>query len=214
MTIVAVLLYPGFTALDAVGPYEVLARLPDTRVVFVGRQAGAVVADTGALTMVAERAMDELREPDVVVIPGGLQGSFAAAADAGYVDWVRTAHVTSTWTTSVCTGALMLGAAGILRGQTATTHWAAKDYLARYGATYVSERVVENDRVMTAAGVSAGIDMGLRLAAHLAGPALAGAVQLSIEYDPQPPYAAGSLGTASPQTVRLAVDLMRTETLP
>ncbi len=210
----AVLLYPGFTALDAVGPYEVLARLPDTRVVFVGRQAGAVVADTGALTMVAERAMDELREPDVVVIPGGLQGSFAAAADAGYVDWVRTAHVTSTWTTSVCTGALMLGAAGILRGQTATTHWAAKDYLARYGATYVSERVVENDRVMTAAGVSAGIDMGLRLAAHLAGPALAGAVQLSIEYDPQPPYAAGSLGTASPQTVRLAVDLMRTETLP
>lgn len=210
----AVLLYPGFTALDAVGPYEVLARLPDTRVVFIGRQAGPVVADTGALTMVAEQAMDEVPEPDVIVIPGGLQGSFAAAADAGYVEWAHTAHVTSTWTTSVCTGALMLGAAGILRGQTATTHWAAKDYLTRYGATYVPERVVENGRVITAAGVSAGIDMGLRLAAHLAGPAVAEAVQLAIEYDPQPPYPAGSLRTASPEAVQLAVDLMRAETLP
>ncbi|WP_203832336.1 DJ-1/PfpI family protein [Catellatospora citrea] len=214
MTIVAVLLYPGFTGLDAVGPYEVLARVPDTRVVFVGRQAGPVVADTGALTVLAEQAMDDLTAPDVLVIPGGLEGSFTAAADEGYVDWVRTAHVTSTWTASVCTGALMLGAAGILRGQSATTHWAAKDYLARYGATYVPERVVEHDRVITAAGVSAGIDMGLRLAAHLAGPAVAEAIQLAIEYDPQPPYAAGSLRTASPETVQLAVDLMRAETLP
>ncbi|MEV4415344.1 DJ-1/PfpI family protein [Catellatospora sp. NPDC049609] len=214
MTTVAILLYPGFTALDAVGPYDVLARLPDTHVTFIGKRPGPVVADTGMLTVYAEAALSDLPEPNVLVIPGGLTGSFAAAADPVYLDWTRTAHATSTWTTSVCTGALVLGAAGLLHGQTATTHWAAKDYLAHHGATYVPERVVEHDRVITSAGVSAGIDMALRLAAHLAGPELAAAVQLGLEYDPQPPFHEGSLRTASAATVRLAVDLMRSETLP
>ncbi len=214
MTTVAILLYPGFTALDAVGPYDVLARLPDTHVTFVAKEPGPVVADTGMLTMHAEAALADLPEPNVLVIPGGLVGAFHAAADAEYVDWTRTAHATSTWTTSVCTGALMLGAAGLLAGQTATTHWAAKDYLPHYGATYVPERFVEHGRIITAAGVSAGLDMALRLAAHLAGEELARAVQLGLEYDPQPPFHDGSLRTASPGTVRLAVDLFRSETLP
>ncbi|BCJ73426.1 hypothetical protein CS0771_29700 [Catellatospora sp. IY07-71] len=214
MTTVAILLYPGFTALDAVGPYDVLARLPDTHVTFVAKEPGPVVADTGLLTMHADTALADLPEPNVLVIPGGLVGAFEAAADPRYVDWTRTAHATSTWTTSVCTGALMLGAAGLLSGQTATTHWAAKDYLPHYGATYVPERFVEHGRIITAAGVSAGLDMALRLAAHLAGEELARAVQLALEYDPRPPFPGGSLRTASPDTIQLAVDLLRSETLP
>lgn len=214
MTTVAILIYPGFTALDAVGPYDVLARLPDTHVTFVAKRPGRVVADTGLLTMHADTALTDLPEPNVLVIPGGLVGAFEAAADPVYVGWTRTAHATSTWTASVGTGALLLGAAGLLSGQTATTHWAAKDYLSHYGATYVPERFVEHGRIITAAGVSAGLDMALRLAAYLAGEELARAVQLALEYDPHPPYPDGSLATASPETVRLAVDLLRSETLP
>ncbi|WP_129665194.1 DJ-1/PfpI family protein [Phytoactinopolyspora endophytica] len=209
MTQIAILIYPGFTALDAVGPYEVLSRLPNARVTFVARQPGLVHSDTGALVMRAEAAIDELPSPDVLVIPGGLLGSFAVAKDQKLVDWVRTAHQTAQWTTSVCTGALLLGAAGLLDGHSATTHWAARDRMARYEATYVPERLVRHGTVMTAAGVSAGIDMALVLAAELRGAPVAKAIQLLIEYAPQPPFTSGSLATSQPETVTLATGLLR-----
>ena len=119
-------------------------------------------------------------------------------------DWIRTAHQTTTWTTSVCTGALLLGAAGLLQGLRATTHWAAMDLLAGFGATTTSERVVEQGKIVTAAGVSSGIDMALTLAAKMAGEAEAQSIQLQIESDPQPPFDSGSLAKASPEVRRLA----------
>lgn len=209
MTRIAVLIYPGFTALDAVGPYEVLSRLPNAQVTFVAGQRGPVRADTGALTMHADAAIDDVASPDVLLIPGGLLGSIAAAKDQKLVDWVRNAHATAQWTTSVCTGALLLGAAGLLDGRTATTHWAARDRLARYGATYVPERLVRHGTLMTSAGVSAGIDMALELAAELRGVPVAEAIQLLIEYDPHPPFTTGSLATSPPETVALATRLLR-----
>ncbi|GHJ49186.1 glutamine amidotransferase [Catellatospora sp. TT07R-123] len=214
MTKIGVLLYPGFTALDAVGPYEVLSRLPDARVVFLAHRAGPVVADTGALTMTAEAGLADLTEPDIVVVPGGLHGTYAAADDPLLLDWLRNAHATSTWTTSVCTGALLLGAAGLLDGLDATTHWAAHDALAAYGATYVPRRVVRSGRVITAAGVSAGIDMALELAILVAGPEVAESIQLALEYDPRPPFTTGSPATASPEAITHATTLLRSETLP
>lgn len=209
MTHIAFLIYPGFTALDAVGPYEVLSRLPKTRVTFVARGPGPVRTDTGGLVLHAEAATDDVPTPDVLLVPGGLLASIAAAKDASLVDWVRSAHTTTQWTTSVCTGALMLGAAGLLDGQVATTHWAARDRLARYGATYVPERVVRRGKVITAAGVSAGIDMALELAAAIGGVSVAEALQLLIEYDPQPPFTTGSPAAASPDTLAHATRLLR-----
>ncbi|MDI1465947.1 DJ-1/PfpI family protein [Catellatospora sp. KI3] len=214
MTKIAVLLYPGFTALDAVGPYEVLSRLPDSRVVFLAHQAGPVVADTGSLTMTADLSLAELPEPDIVVVPGGLHGTFAADHDPVLLKWLRTAHATSTWTTSVSTGALLLGAAGLLDGQQATTHWAAHDALAGYGAAYLPRRVVRSGRLITAAGVSAGLDMALELAILVAGPEVAESIQLALEYDPRPPFPTGSPATASPEAITHATALLRSETLP
>jgi len=188
---IAILLYDRFTALDAIGPYEVLSRLPGARVAFVAEAAGPVATDTGVLTVLAERPYADVPAPDVVVVPGG-PGDVAARAGGGALEWLRTAHATSTWTTSVCTGSLILGAAGLLDGVDATTHWLAMDVLAGYGARPTAERVVERGRIVTAAGVSAGIDMGLTLAGRIAGDAVAQGIQLMIEYDPQPPYDAGS----------------------
>jgi putative intracellular protease/amidase len=210
---IAFLLYPGFTALDAVGPYEVLSRLPKTHVTFVASKPGPVRTDTGALLVHAEAGIAEIPAPDILLVPGGLSASIAAAKDAELIDWVRGAHATTEWSISVCTGALLLGAAGLLDGQPATTHWAARDRLTRYGATYVPERVVRSDRVVTAAGVSAGIDMALGLAADLCGTPMAEAIQLLMEYDPQPPFEAGSLATASSETVSHATRLLRTAAL-
>lgn len=186
-----ILLYDNFTALDCIGPYEVLSRIPGARLRFIAKKAGPVVADTKMLTVVAEAALKDVSSPDILLIPGG-PGDEGAVADTEIVEWVRRAHETTKWTTSVCTGSLVLGAAGILKGLDATTHWGSVERLESFGARYTEERVVTRGKVITAAGVSAGIDMGLRLVAMEMGDEFAQMMQLAIEYDPQPPFDCGS----------------------
>lgn len=188
---IAIVLYDRFTALDAVGPYETLGRLPDAETVFVAEETGPVRADTGDLALVADRTLAEVPAPGIVVVPGG-PGQTPQMANTALLDWLRAADATSTWTTSVCTGSLLLAAAGLLTGRRATSHWLALDHLAHYGARPTGERVVTDGKYVTAAGVSAGIDMGLTLLGRIAGDDHARAVQLLTEYDPQPPYDAGS----------------------
>jgi transcriptional regulator GlxA family with amidase domain len=200
---IAIPIYDRLTALDAVGPYEVLSRLPGATVHFVAAEARPYRTENGMLALNADRRLDELADPEVIVVPGGF-GSRALMADAEMLDWLRAAHETSIWTTSVCTGALLLAAAGILDGLEATTHWLVLDVLAAHGAIPVGDqRVVEQGKVMTAAGVSAGIDMALTLAARIAGEEIAQAIQLGIEYDPQPPFEGGSTQKAPPEIVEL-----------
>ncbi|MFI6987008.1 DJ-1/PfpI family protein [Nonomuraea wenchangensis] len=192
---VAIPLYPRFTALDAVGPYTVLAFAPGWRVTFVAAEPGPVTDDRGALSLAATASYDDVPDPDVIVVPGG-PGTFDALADEVLLGWIRRAHERTSWTTSVCSGSLLLGAAGLLDGLRATTHWAALELLRQYGAEPVSERTVVQGKVVTAAGVSAGIDMALTLLARARDEETAQAVQLAIEYDPQPPFDAGSPRTA------------------
>ncbi|MEA2450250.1 MAG: hypothetical protein QOG63_2182 [Thermoleophilaceae bacterium] len=203
---IAIPLFDRFTALDAVGPYEVLSRLPGARVEFVAADTGVVHTDTRMLPLLIEQSLDDVPSPDVVVIPGGI-GSRAAMHDQRLLDWVRSAHATSTFTTSVCTGSLILTAAGVLDGLEATTHWASMDRLERP----VHQRVVERGKVITAAGVSAGIDMALTLAARIAGDDVAQAIQLSIEYDPEPPFDSGSPAKAPAHVMALALAGARAE---
>ena len=192
---IAILLYGRLTALDAIGPYEVLSRLPGASVTFVAHEPGPVHTDNGMLTILAERSLDDAGRPEIVLVPGG-PGEVAARAGGPALEWLRAVHETSTWTTSVCTGSLVLAAAGLLDGRRATSHWLALQTLREMGAEPVSERVVFDGKIVTAAGVSAGIDMALTLAARVAGDAVAQAIQLGIEYDPQPPLDAGSPGKA------------------
>lgn len=186
---IAVLLYDDMTALDAIGPYEVIGRLPGAELAFVAAEPGTKRTDQG-LGLVADRALSDVASPDIIVVPGGDERG--PSGDERVLEWLRAVHETTTWTTSVCTGSLVLGAAGILKGIRATTHWAVLERLAEFGAEPVSERVVEDGKIVTAAGVSAGIDMGLTLAARVAGDDFAQGIQLGIEYDPQPPFDSGS----------------------
>lgn len=188
---IAILLYDKFTALDAIGPYEVLSRLPGASVTFVAAETGPVRTDNGMLTLLVEHSLEDVTQPEIVLVPGG-PGEVAARAGGAALEWLRAVDRTSTWTTSVCTGSLVLAAAGLLDGRRATTHWLAFDELRRLGAEPVDERVVFDGKLVTAAGVSAGIDMALALAARIAGDQIAQAIQLGIEYDPQPPFDAGS----------------------
>ncbi|HWF71963.1 MAG TPA: DJ-1/PfpI family protein [Solirubrobacteraceae bacterium] len=190
---IAIPIFDRFTALDAVGPYEVLSRLPNAAVHFIAAEPGPKRTETGMLALTADLALDELTDPDIVVVPGGY-GTRALAEDEDMLAWLRRAHETSMWTTSVCTGSILLAAAGLLDGLEATTHWLVLDALAKYGAKPVSRRVVAHleARIITAAGVSAGIDMAIGLAARIAGDELAQGIQLGIEYDPDPPFHGGS----------------------
>ncbi|MFF8731351.1 DJ-1/PfpI family protein [Streptomyces sp. NPDC015171] len=188
---IAIVLYDRFTALDAVGPYETLGRLPDSETVFVAERTGPVRADTGNLALVADRTLADVPAPDILVVPGG-PGQRPQMENPVLLDWLRAADATSTWTTSVCTGSLLLAAAGLLRGRRATSHWLALDQLPGHGAEPTGERVVVDGKYVTAAGVSSGIDMGLTLLGAIAGDEQAQLVQLLTEYDPQPPYDAGS----------------------
>jgi putative intracellular protease/amidase len=198
---IAIPLYDRFTALDAVGPYEVLSRLPGATVHFLAADGpGPKTTETGMLTILAERPLSDLPHPEVIVVPGGY-GTRKLMEDETTLDWIREAHATSQWTTSVCTGALLLGAAGILDGLRATTHWLELETLAELGAEPSEERVVEQGKIFTAAGVSSGIDMALVLTAKIAGDEFAQAIQLLIEYDPQPPFDAGSTSKAPPEIV-------------
>jgi transcriptional regulator GlxA family with amidase domain len=192
---IAIVLYDRFTTLDAVGPYEVLSRLPGATVIFAAQQRGPVTADTGMLSLVAEAAITELQSPDMVLVPGG-PGQEQQMDDGALHEWLRQVDAHTSWTTSVCTGSLILAAAGLLTGRAATSHWLAVDRLADFGASPVKRRVVIDGKYITAAGVSAGIDMGLELAGRIGGRQTAEAIQLMIEYDPRPPYTAGSPDTA------------------
>ncbi|WP_406334815.1 DJ-1/PfpI family protein [Streptomyces sp. NBC_00203] len=188
---IAIVLFDRFTALDAVGPYETLGRLPDAETVFVAEHTGPVRADTGYLAITADKTLAEVPHPDIVLVPGG-PGQTPQMENEVLLDWLRAADATSTWTTSVCTGSLLLAAAGLLEGRRATSHWLALDVLKQFGAEPTGERVVFDGKYVTAAGVSSGIDMGLTLLGRIAGDEHAQAVQLLTEYDPQPPYDAGS----------------------
>src|SRR5712691_5561388 len=208
---VAILIFDRLTALDAIGPYEVLRSMPGATVKFVAKEAGPKRTDTGSLALVADYALEVVNSPDIIVVPGG-PGQMALMDDQPVLNWIRQAHENSRWTTSVCTGSLILAAAGLLRGLRATTHWAFLESLREFGAEPVAERVVEQGKIVTAAGVSAGIDMALRLVARVGGDDLARGIQLGIEYDPSPPFDVGSPRKAPEhvvQLVRQAVEFKR-----
>jgi len=208
--LVAIPLFPRFTALDAVGPYEVLQRIPTLDVVFVGHRRGEVRTENGMLGVSCDATFDEIGAPDVVVFPGGI-GTRRLIHDDGIRAWLQSVHPNTKFTTSVCTGALLLAAAGLLDGLAATTHWRAADLLNELGARYVPARVVEllPQRIITAAGVSSGIDMALRLVELLVDRQAAQAAQLLIEYDPQPPFDSGAPAKADQATVARANEYLQ-----
>ena len=206
---IAIMLYPGFTALDFIGPYESLHYLPDAEVRFVWHEPGPVAADSGVLVVGATHSFDETQIPDLVLVPGGFS-TLQHARDEKVLDWVRRVHQSTQWTTSVCSGSVILAAAGLLEGKRATSHWAALPVLRTFGVDPVGdERIVDaGDRIVTAAGVSASIDLGLWLAGRIAGEAKAKAIQLSMEYDPQPPFDSGHMSKASAATKATATAMM------
>jgi transcriptional regulator GlxA family with amidase domain len=199
---VAYLLYDRFTALDITGPHDVLNSVPGNESIFVAEQAGPVRNESDTLSLVADASLDEVTSPDIVVVPGGF-GNRLLLDHEPLHEWIRGVHETTTWTTSVCTGSLLLAAAGLLDGAPATTHWLARDALRELGAKPVPDRIVEHGKIVTAAGVSSGIDMALHLVKTINGDQVAQAVQLGIEYDPEPPVDAGSPEKAPPEIVEL-----------
>lgn len=201
---IAILLYEGVTPLDAVGPYEVLARLPEAKICFVAKDLEPKRSDSGYLTFLPHYQLAEVPSPHVILVPGSSAAFRSVIKDKVILDWLAAAHASSQWTTSVCSGSLILGAAGLLRGLNATTHWMVMNYLAEFGAEPTSERIVRQGKVITAAGVSAGIDMALHLVKEIAGEEFAQAAQLMIEYDPQPPFNSGSPRTASEKVIETA----------
>jgi transcriptional regulator GlxA family with amidase domain len=199
---IALLIYDGLAPLDAVGPYEVMRNVPGWDVHTVAKQRGEVRDESGWLGLVADRALEELTAPDLVLVPGG-SGNRPLMHDEELLEWLRAVDRSTKWTTSVCTGSLLLGAAGLLQGKRATTNWILLDALREFGAEPVGGRFVEDGKVVTAAGVTAGIDMALHLVAREVGPEVAQAVQLGIEYDPDPPFDSGSPEKAAPEIVEL-----------
>jgi putative intracellular protease/amidase len=199
---IACYVFEGITALDIVGPYEVLQRLPGADVKFVARSTGEIRTDNTFLALVADYSLSAVTRADVLVVPGGF-ATRALEREEPLLEWIRAIDTTTAWTTSVCTGSMLLAAAGLLEGKEATTHWASLERLKQYGAIPTGRRVVEQGKIMTAAGVSAGIDMGLTLAARIAGDEFAQGIQLGIEYDPQPPFDAGSPAKAPAPVVEL-----------
>lgn len=210
---IAIVLYPGFTALDFIGPYESLRWLPDADVRFVWHEPGPVTADSGVLVVGATHSFDETPSPEIILVPGGFS-TMEHARDEKVLDWLRRAHETATWTASVCSGSIMLAAAGLLEGKRATSHWAALSALKALGVTPVGDKriVVAEDagahKIVTCAGVSAGIDLGLWLAGEIGGEGRAKVIQLSMEYDPQPPFDSGHMSKASATTKAAATALM------
>ncbi|WP_040406191.1 DJ-1/PfpI family protein [Amycolatopsis nigrescens] len=206
---IGILLYDRFSLLDPTGPAEILARLPGATVTMIAERPGPVRTDTGDVAVLAERAIADVRRLDVLLVPGGSErGVLGVFERPNLLDWIRRIHRTTQWTTSVCTGSMILGKAGLLNGLRATTYWSGKDYLETLGATYVPERYVRDGKIITSAGVSAGQDLALYLASLLAGEQTAKALQLAVEYDPQPPFDTGSPAKAGPELQKLALRLL------
>lgn len=208
---ILIYLFDGITALDAVGPFESLSRSKDINVTFVGRRAGSVRTGNGFLALTADRGIDDIKAADVLIVPGGhINGLREAFSDPELHAWIRQIDATSRLTCSVCTGSLILGAAGLLSGRQASTHWRAKDGLARYGAVYSPARITRDGKYVTSAGVSAGIDLGLTLCGELLGTEMAEAIELSMQYDPKPPYGTGDPELhATPERVRTVEETLR-----
>ncbi|UDY35998.1 DJ-1/PfpI family protein [Dermatobacter hominis] len=202
-TQIAIALYPDLTLLDVIGPYQVLTLVPDVEVVVCAAERGRLSDDNGLVHLDVEHTFDDVPSPDVLLVGGGFGTRALMRPGTPIVEWIRAADATTTWTTSVCTGSLLLGAAGLLEGRRATTHWHYAELLEGFGATYAEDRIVADGKYLTGAGVSAGIDLALTLTATLAGDDIARAVQLGIEYDPQPPFDAGSPAKAGPELVEL-----------
>ncbi len=196
---IALALYPRFTALDIIGPFQVLADVPGHDIVWVAETAGPVIDHTGRTPLTATKTFDDVLSPDVVVVPGGM----ANDDNPALTDWLLKVHPTTTWTTTVCTGSVHLARTGLLNGLEATTHWAWAKGLNELGAIYTEKRVVEQGKIITAAGVSSGIDMALTLLAKLHGDAMAQMIQLAIEYDPQPPFDSGAPSKAPADVLAL-----------
>jgi len=208
---IVIYLYNGLTVMDAVGPYEVWSRLPGAQVKFVAREKGLIISDTHFLKIVAEYAISEIQSADILLIPGSVVGFIRESKDAALLNWIRKIHQTTAWTTSVCSGSIILAAAGILNGKKASSHWAAMHLLSDYGAVPSSERYIQEGKIITAQGVSAGIDMALYLVGQLVGVEKAKAYQLFIEYDPNPPFESGTLSKADEDTIRLAKIMLQKE---
>ncbi|MGV1005478.1 MAG: DJ-1/PfpI family protein [Candidatus Nanopelagicales bacterium] len=210
---IAIVIYPGFTALDFIGPYEVLRNLPGAEVRFVWHDPGPIAADSGVLLVGATHSFAETPSPDIILVPGGIS-TFEHARDQVLLEWVRRTHESASWTTSVCSGSLILAAAGLLDGKRATSHWMVVPMLRAFGVQPVGdERIVQEGRIVTAAGVSAGIDLGFWLAGQIGGEARAKAIQLALEYDPQPPFDSGHLAKASTATRATATALLSQQTI-
>lgn len=205
---IAMLFFDKLAPLDAIGPFEVMRNVPGWTIRTVAKEKGEVRDEGGSLGLVADHSLDEVREPDIVLVPGGI-GSRSLLEDETVLQWLRDVDRTTKWTTSVCTGSLVLGAAGLLRGKRATSNWLELDALRGYGADPVGGRWVEDGKILTAAGVTAGIDMALHLVAQEVGPEVAQAVQLGIEYDPDPPFDSGSPEKAPPEIVELVTAVVK-----
>ncbi|MDO3651260.1 DJ-1/PfpI family protein [Nocardia mangyaensis] len=207
---IAIVVYPGMTALDAIGPYELLRTLTDPEIRFVWHEPGPIVTDSGALILAATHSFEETPAPDLILIGGSLTSTMQTAGDEKLLAWLRQAHATATWTVSSCSGSVLLAAAGLLAGKPATSHWAALPVLLSYGAKPDGkQRIVREGKIITAAGVSAGLDLGLWLVGEIEGRERAEAAQLLIEYDPQPPFDSGHLGKASAATKARALALTK-----
>jgi transcriptional regulator GlxA family with amidase domain len=213
MTQIAFVAYPGFTALDMIGPYEVLRNLPGAEVRFVWHESGPITADSGVLVIGATHSLAETPSPDVILVPGG-PATPVHARDEALLEWLRQAHRAASWTASVCSGSVILAAAGLLEGRRATSHWLTIPALKAFGAIPVAdERIVHQDNVVTSAGVSAGLDLALWLAGQLGGESRAKAIQLAIEYDPQPPFDSGHMSKASATTKAAATALLSRDSI-
>ncbi|MFC4376060.1 DJ-1/PfpI family protein [Nocardia halotolerans] len=206
--IIAIGLYQGFTALDAIGPYQVFTTVPGAEVVLCAAETGMLDDDHNLLHLRIDATFEEMPRPDILLIPGGPASLSLARDRAPIVDWVRNAHPHTTWTTSVCTGSLILGAAGLLGNRAAATHWFFRDELAKYGAQPTEQRVVMDDRIATSAGSAAGIDLALTLAAEFASPELAQGIQLALEYDPRPPFDSGTPNKAAEPIVKIVSSML------
>jgi transcriptional regulator GlxA family with amidase domain len=205
---IVIYIYNGLTALDAVGPYEVLSRLPNAKVKFVAKEKGVIVTDTHFLKLVAEYEISEINRADILLIPGSTVGFLKEIKNKNLISWIQKIHETTTWTTSVCSGSIILAASGILKNLTSTSHWAVSHLLKDYGAIPLSERFIQNGKIITAAGVSAGIDMSLFLVGQILGEEKAKGYQLVLEYDPQPPFDAGNFQKADERSIQIARKIM------